>query len=152
MEKLKEFVALGIFLIGILGVPFFIWYYETVYIPSQYQPNARIIRLTGDFRGAWTTERITGYNYWWKTFPAAKIRVHEGDPVVLRVTSADVYHGFGMRISGQRINEKVSPGQMTTIEFTANEAGLYRFVCTLSCGESHVKMRGNLVVEEKIAV
>ena len=103
MEMIKEIFALLIVLIGIAAVPAFVWIYEDVYIPSKYGSDANVIRLYVN-RDVWTTERISASNYWWKEFEPAEITVQKGVPTVLRISSGDVYHGFGINLPGQRIN------------------------------------------------
>jgi cytochrome c oxidase subunit 2 len=77
------------------------------------------------------------------------IRVHEGDRVRLRITSGDVIHGFEIDGLGIEVDE-VYPGKFVTVDFTADKAGTFEFVCTVRCYEDraeHKDMMGSLIVE-----
>jgi heme/copper-type cytochrome/quinol oxidase subunit 2 len=49
--------------------------------------------------------------------------------------------GYGIEI------DDVYPGKEKVIDFVADEAGTFAFVCTILCSPDHRDMRGNLVVE-----
>jgi len=78
-------------------------------------------------------------------FEPETITVNEGDTVVLNITSEDVAHGFAISQFG--VNERLEPGQTTTVEFTADKAGTYTFFCSVFCGSGHSGMKGTLVVK-----
>ena len=78
-------------------------------------------------------------------FTPATITVSEGDQVKLNIRSVDVTHGFSLFEFG--VNERLTPGQTTTVEFTADKAGEYTFFCSVPCGRGHGGMRGKLIVE-----
>jgi len=78
-------------------------------------------------------------------FNPSTIRVKEGDIVKLNVESIDVSHGLAIFEFG--INERLNPGKTVSIEFTADKAGEYVFLCTVPCGKGHGSMRGTLIVE-----
>lgn len=77
-------------------------------------------------------------------FSPSTITVNQGDKVILNVKSIDVAHGLAIREFG--INEYLSPGQTTKIEFTANRKGTYSFFCSVSCGVGHTRMSGKIIV------
>ena len=77
-------------------------------------------------------------------FSPDTIEVNQGDRVILNVKSIDVAHGLAIREFG--INEYLSPGQTTKIEFTADRKGTYSFFCSVSCGVGHSRMRGTLII------
>lgn len=80
------------------------------------------------------------------TFEPATITVNKGDTVVLNVTSEDVPHGFSISEFG--VNQTLSPGVTETIEFVADQAGTFSYVCSVVCGTGHSGMKGTLVVQE----
>ncbi len=76
------------------------------------------------------------------------IRVEEGQRVQLRLTSHDVAHGFVIDETDiGRVH--VDAGKFTTVDFTAPEAGIYVFHCTVVCSPEHGLMTGKLVVTAK---
>ena len=79
----------------------------------------------------------------WK-FEPNSITVNQGDLVRLKITSIDVAHGIA--IPDYRINAYLSPGQIVSIEFTADRAGTFPFACSVSCGVGHSGMGGKLIV------
>lgn len=68
-----------------------------------------------------------------------------GDRVTLRVTSADVAHGF--YLDGYGINEKIVPGEEKVVTFVADKPGKFRFRCSVICGSMHPFMIGEIVVQ-----
>ena len=78
-------------------------------------------------------------------FEPSTITVNEGDTVRLNIKSEDVTHGFA--ISEFDVNERISPGQTTKVEFVADKKGEYTFFCSVPCGSGHGGMRGKLIVK-----
>jgi cytochrome c oxidase subunit 2 len=74
------------------------------------------------------------------------ITVKKGEHVKLVITALDRDHGFKLEAFG--INQKLKKGDPTTIEFTADKAGAFKFQCSEFCGFGHGRMKGKLVVEE----
>lgn len=77
------------------------------------------------------------------------IRVQEGDVVRLRITSADVMHGFEIDGLGIEVDE-VYPGKFVIVEFKASKVGAFEFICTVRCHPdraAHKGMMGELIVE-----
>ena len=72
-------------------------------------------------------------------FNPATITVSEGDKVKLNIKSVDVTNGFALFEFG--VNERLKPGKTTTVEFIADRAGEYTFLCTVPCGRGHTGMR-----------
>ena len=66
-------------------------------------------------------------------FEPATITVNQGDKVKLLITSIDVAHGIAIPHFG--INQRLSPGQTTTIEFVANQRGNPETFCSTDHGE-----------------
>ncbi len=61
-------------------------------------------------------------------------------PVIIRLTSKDVIHSFG--VPAMRVKQDVIPGMTTTTWFTPNKIGQYEIVCSQLCGPGHYRMRG----------
>lgn len=78
-------------------------------------------------------------------FQPAEIRVPAGRPVTLRVTSADVTHGF--QIVGTNGNTMVVPGYISQFTTVFKTPGEYLIVCNEYCGLSHHLMSAKLIVE-----
>ena len=72
-----------------------------------------------------------------------KVRV----PVVLRITSVDVKHGFAINEFGVNV-QNLEPGEAVDVEFTPDRTGTFTFYCAVFCGSGHANMKGTLVVEE----
>ncbi len=79
-------------------------------------------------------------------FNPAVIRVPAGKPVVFRMTSADVTHGF--LIVGTNANTMLVPGYVSQFTTVFKQAGEYLIVCHEYCGLGHHLMAAKLVVEE----
>lgn len=73
-----------------------------------------------------------------------KIIVNKGDKVTLRLVSEDVTHG--LYIDGYGLETKAHPGQDGSITFIAGKTGKFTFRCSVTCGEFHPYMVGNLIV------
>jgi len=73
-----------------------------------------------------------------------RIRVRQGERVVLRVISDDVVHG--LYVDGYGINSKIFPGRETVISFVADRPGKIRYRCSVICGNLHPFMIGEVVV------
>ncbi len=77
------------------------------------------------------------------------IIVEQGEKVRLIVDAKDVPHGFeieGFIIPEYDINTKIRKDIPLTIEFVADEKGVWPFICTLYCGYGHSKMKGVFVI------
>lgn len=61
-----------------------------------------------------------------------------GTPVVLRMTSSDVIHSFG--ISKYRVKEDIMPGRITYLWFNPKEEAESWVTCTEFCGANHARM------------
>lgn len=89
---------------------------------------------------------IKAYQFY---FEPATIIVNKGERVRLIVSAEDVPHGFeieGFMIPGYDIDTAIRPGFPLTIEFDADEGGVWEFICAIYCGFGHSTMRGTFVV------
>ncbi len=65
-----------------------------------------------------------------------------GKPVVLRMTSNDVIHSFGL--NEYRVKEDIMPGRITYVWFIADTAKETPVVCVEFCGNSHSEMNNKV--------
>jgi cytochrome c oxidase subunit II len=95
---------------------------------------------------------VIGHRWWWEVrYPeqgivtANQIHVPVGQPVRIRVTSADVIHSFWV----PQVHPKIDliPGQVNSIWLQADVPGVYRGICAEFCGLQHARMHLMLVAE-----
>ncbi|MDP2956899.1 MAG: cupredoxin domain-containing protein [Longimicrobiales bacterium] len=77
-------------------------------------------------------------------FSPSVITVREGETVVLKIISEDVMHGFFL--DGYETQTTIPPGEIRVLGFMADRAGRFTFRCSMTCGEFHPYMVGNLRV------
>ncbi len=77
-------------------------------------------------------------------FTPGEIQINPGDRVTIELVSKDVVHGFSL--DGYNFDLKADPGQTATGIFVANQAGVFRFRCSVACGNLHPFMIGKLQV------
>lgn len=92
---------------------------------------------------------VTGHQWWWEVHytgrdpsqfftTANEIRIPVGEPVGIKLASADVIHSFWVpRLSGKT---DLIPGQVNTTWILADRAGTFRGQCTEYCGWQHAHM------------
>lgn len=80
------------------------------------------------------------------SFEPAEITVHKGQPVTLRLTSADVTHGLEIKELG--IKTEVKKGKPATVHFTPETAGIFTGKCSHFCGMGHGSMKLKIHVIE----
>ena len=79
---------------------------------------------------------VVGHQWYWEI---SQTEVPTGEPVVFRVTSADVNHGFAiydpdMRLIGQT---QAMPGYVNGLQVRFEAPGVYRLLCLEYCGLVH---------------
>ncbi len=77
-------------------------------------------------------------------FTPGEIQINPGDRVTIELVSKDVVHGFSL--DGYNFDLHADPGQTATGTFVANQAGVFRFRCSVACGNLHPFMIGKLQV------
>jgi cytochrome c oxidase, subunit II len=93
---------------------------------------------------------VEGYQFGWQFTYAnghttrGVMRVPRGRAVELRITSADVFHNFG--IPAWKVKADAIPGQTTETWFVADETGTYTAQCYELCGAGHSYMTAEVVV------
>ncbi len=78
-------------------------------------------------------------------FTPAEIHLRKGEPVVLRLRSEDVVHGFFERTLG--IDATITPGPATELRITPTTPGRHTVICDHFCGSGHGGMKMTIVVE-----
>ena len=80
----------------------------------------------------------------------AEIQVTVGERVRLVLRTADGLHGIELKKF--KISKEIPRGnKAVTVEFTADEAGRFPFLCSEYCGDGHDDMKGVLVVTARDA-
>lgn len=78
-----------------------------------------------------------------------RVEVKKGDHVIWHITNVerarDATHGFAL--PGYNINLSIEPGETTTIEFDADQAGVFTYYCTEFCSALHLEMMGYFIVQ-----
>jgi cytochrome c oxidase subunit 2 len=105
---------------------------------------------------------VIGHQYWWEfNYPdqavktANELHLPAGQPVSLRIWSADVMHSFWVPMLGGKRDAnplRLRPEGVDTkfnwIHLTADEPGVYWGQCAEFCGSSHALMGLRVVVHE----
>ncbi|WP_254537724.1 cytochrome c oxidase subunit II [Halomarina litorea] len=137
---------LSLFISAIIVISLITWTYGTLlYIESPaddaFQDDTETMNVT-----------VTGRQFIWQfEYPnghrsTGELRVPKGTRVQLSVTSADVFHNFG--VPGLRVKTDAIPGQTTDAWFLADEVGTYTAQCYELCGAGHSAMNAQVVVME----
>jgi heme/copper-type cytochrome/quinol oxidase subunit 2 len=77
-------------------------------------------------------------------FTPGELKINPGDRVTVELVSTDVVHGFSL--DGYNFELKADPGQTAAGTFIADKAGVFRFRCSVACGNLHPFMIGKLQV------
>ncbi|KPN32064.1 cytochrome o ubiquinol oxidase subunit II [Halolamina pelagica] len=77
------------------------------------------------------------------------LRVPVDTQVNLRVTSADVFHNFG--IPELKVKTDAIPGETTDTWFKASDTGNYSAHCYELCGQGHSYMDADIIVMDQEA-
>ena len=108
-------------------------------LPSEEPPGALVVE-------------VTGHQWWFEVvYPEEGVTVTDelhlpvGRPVVLRLTSADVIHGFWVPELGGKLD--MLPDGVNVLQLQADEAGEWGSQCAEFCGLEHATMRVHVVAE-----
>jgi nitrous-oxide reductase len=78
-----------------------------------------------------------------------RVDLKAGDNVTWHITnidtSFDATHGFAL--PAYNINLSLEPGETATIEFVADQSGVFPFYCSEFCSALHLEMAGYMLVE-----
>jgi plastocyanin len=78
------------------------------------------------------------------------LKAKVGEPLVLRLTSDDVVHGFAVGHHDSPEVE-VEPGKWATVSLIFDRPGTYTYYCTRWCKADHWRMRGTIEVTGTLA-
>jgi heme/copper-type cytochrome/quinol oxidase subunit 2 len=79
-------------------------------------------------------------------FEPRVINLRKGDPVRLRLTTADREHCFAL--DAYRVEKRILPGRATVVDLTPEKSGSFAFQCCIEEGAAADKEHGRLVVVE----
>ncbi len=143
-------LALSFGLSTIIVVSLIIWTYGTLLYVENSQAAEPESQLTVDVVGkqfAWEFHYENGHVA--DSGNGDPFRVPVDRRVDLRLTSADVFHNFG--IPELRVKADAMPGQTTEAWFIAEETGNHTALCFELCGAGHSYMTADVVVMEQDA-
>jgi cytochrome c oxidase subunit 2 len=78
-------------------------------------------------------------------FTPDQVTLKKGEPVIIRLHSEDVTHGFFMR--KLKIDTDIEAGKTTDVAITPDTPGTYTTICDHFCGANHGNMKMTIVVE-----
>ncbi len=78
-------------------------------------------------------------------FTPDQVTLEKDKPVILRLRSEDVVHGFYMKKLG--IDATIEPGKTLDVPLTPHEAGKFITICDHFCGTGHGNMKMTLLVQ-----
>ena len=78
------------------------------------------------------------------SYAPGELHVNPGDRVTIKLVTTDVVHGFSL--DNHNFELSADPGQPVTGTFVAGAPGVYRFRCSVTCGNLHPFMMGKLSV------
>ena len=81
---------------------------------------------------------IKASNY---TFDTTEIHVKQGEKIKLTLENVEGIHGLQIKDLNVDIKGNKSA------EFIADKKGTFEFICSISCGEGHMGMKGLLIVD-----
>jgi cytochrome c oxidase subunit 2 len=121
---------------------------------------ATLARVSHAQTPAKVTVEVVGHEWWWemryrgdvpaRTFTTAnELHIPVGQPVEIRVTTADVTHSFWVPQLAGKID--TIPGQHNVRWLEADEPGVYYGQCTEYCGQQHAHMALTVVAESSEA-
>lgn len=139
---IKEILAITIVVLSLVGLPVLVFQNA----PWVEAGELRIVHLTAVKKnGVWTDEKVTGHNYWRKSFKPVTLLLNENEKVKLRLSSSDVTHTF--YVPELNIGPiKVEAGHVEEVIISAGKSGEYLYYCIIVCGECHCYMQGTVKV------
>jgi cytochrome c oxidase subunit 2 len=104
------------------------------------------------------TLTVTGYDWWWKVeyeyddptrnfVTANEIHIPVGQPVLVKLKSADVIHAFWVPMLAGKT--QMIPGLINQQWIEADTEGVYRGQCTQYCGVQHAHMGLEVVAQSE---
>jgi len=81
-------------------------------------------------------------------FMPGQIHINPNDEVTVELVSLDVVHGLSL--DGYDFELKADPGKTATATFVADKSGVFRFRCSVACGNLHPFMIGKLQIGQNL--
>jgi nitrous-oxide reductase len=82
-------------------------------------------------------------------FVPERVNIRKGDNVTWHITNIesakDATHGFAL--PAYDVNLSLEPGESTTLEFVADQSGVFTYYCSEFCSALHLEMVGYFMVE-----
>jgi cytochrome c oxidase subunit 2 len=78
------------------------------------------------------------------TYEPAEISLKLNEPVLFRLSSADIVMGFS--VPDFQVRATIIPGQIVDVPMTPTKPGEFTFLCDVFCGSGHENMEGTLRV------
>jgi mono/diheme cytochrome c family protein len=125
----REVFALGVVLLVLVVFPASIFGYQTWRVASAGIKVVDIVARAPESGG----------------FSPDRLSLQAGEPVLFRLSSPDVVHGFTIPGLGVNVDE-IYPGKVVEVDVTPTRPGRYAFACTRWCGVDHWRMRGVIEV------
>ena len=98
------------------------------YVAAQAAPRAKVIKVVA--------KRFD--------YGPSHLTLKKGVPVVLELTTRDVFMGFNLPDFNVRAD--IVPEKVTRITFVPDKTGTFTFLCDVFCGTGHEQMQGTLTV------
>ena len=112
------------------------------YDTTKYSDN----EATGELIDGVRVIEIKAYQFF---FTPELIVVNKGERVRLIISAEDGTHGFeieGFNIPNYDIDTEIRPGIPLTVEFDADQVGVWEMICSIYCGFGHSTMKGTFVI------
>jgi len=77
-------------------------------------------------------------------FTPNEIKLRKGEPVVIELTTEDLFMGFN--VPDFNVRADIVPTRTTQLRFTPDKAGTFMFLCDVFCGDGHESMSGKILV------
>jgi len=98
------------------------------YAVAQAAPRAKVIKIVA--------KRFD--------YGPAHLTLKKGVPVVLELTTRDVFMGFNLPDFNVRAD--IVPEKVTRVTFVPDKTGTFTFLCDVFCGTGHEQMQGTITV------
>jgi cytochrome c oxidase subunit II len=92
-------------------------------------------------RGEDKVIRVTARKF---VFTPNEIALKKGEPVVIELSTLDVFMGFN--VPELKVRSDIVPGKVMRLSLTPDRAGTFTFLCDVFCGDGHETMSGKIVV------
>jgi len=141
----KLFLSLG--LSAIIVISLIAWSYGTLlFVEGQTGEQGVDVEVEG-YQFGWDFNYLDDDGEYTGVNTTNTLRVPVDTQVNLQVTSADVFHNFG--IPELRVKTDAIPGETTDTWFEASSTGNYTAHCYELCGQGHSYMDAEVIVMEE---